>query len=40
MFIAMINVAGNETVARLLGWAALTLARFPRSGPSWSTTPA
>ena len=29
MFIAMINVAGNETVARLLGWAALTLARFP-----------
>jgi len=29
MFIAMINVAGNETVARLLGWAALTLARHP-----------
>jgi cytochrome P450 len=29
MFIAMINVAGNETVARLLGWASLTLARFP-----------
>jgi cytochrome P450 len=29
MFIALINVAGNETVARLLGWAALTLARFP-----------
>ncbi|OBI79604.1 cytochrome P450 [Mycobacterium asiaticum] len=29
MFIAMINVAGNETVARLLGWAALTLARNP-----------
>lgn len=29
MFIAMINVAGNETVARLLGWAALTLGRFP-----------
>ncbi|PQD98421.1 cytochrome P450 [Mycobacterium sp. EPG1] len=28
-FIAMINVAGNETVARLLGWAALTLARNP-----------
>ena len=25
----MINVAGNETVARLLGWAALTLARNP-----------
>lgn len=29
VFIALINVAGNETVARLLGWAALTLARFP-----------
>ena len=29
VFVAMINVAGNETVARLLGWAALTLARFP-----------
>jgi cytochrome P450 len=29
MFIALINVAGNETVARLLGWTALTLARFP-----------
>ena len=29
MFIAMINVAGNETVARLLGWAALTLANYP-----------
>jgi cytochrome P450 len=29
MFIAMINVAGNETVARLLGWAALTLAKNP-----------
>lgn len=28
-FIALINVAGNETVARLLGWAALTLARNP-----------
>ena len=28
-FIALINLAGNETVARLLGWAALTLARFP-----------
>lgn len=27
VFIAMVNVAGNETVARLLGWAALTLAR-------------
>lgn len=30
MFIALINVAGNETVARLLGWAALTLARYPQ----------
>ncbi|OBI85690.1 cytochrome P450 [Mycobacterium asiaticum] len=29
MFVATINVAGNETVARLLGWAALTLARNP-----------
>ncbi|WP_101947832.1 cytochrome P450 [Mycobacterium sp. 3519A] len=29
LFIALINVAGNETVARLLGWAALTLARNP-----------
>lgn len=29
VFIALINVAGNETVARLLGWTALTLARFP-----------
>ena len=29
VFIAMVNVAGNETVARLLGWAALTLARNP-----------
>lgn len=29
VFIAMINIAGNETVARLLGWAALTLARNP-----------
>jgi len=29
VFIALINVAGNETVARLLGWAALTLARYP-----------
>jgi cytochrome P450 len=30
MFIGLISVAGNETVARLLGWAALTLARYPR----------
>ena len=30
MFIALINVAGNETVARLLGWTALTLARYPQ----------
>ncbi|MCV7257192.1 cytochrome P450 [Mycobacterium shimoidei] len=29
VFIALINVAGNETVARLLGWTALTLARYP-----------
>ncbi|BBX00982.1 cytochrome [Mycolicibacterium moriokaense] len=29
VFIALINVAGNETVARLLGWTALTLARHP-----------
>ena len=29
VFLALINVAGNETVARLLGWAGLTLARFP-----------
>lgn len=29
MFIILINLAGNETVARLLGWAGLTLARFP-----------
>lgn len=28
-FIALVNLAGNETVARLLGWASLTLARFP-----------
>jgi cytochrome P450 len=30
MFIGLISVAGNETVARLLGWAALTLARYPQ----------
>jgi cytochrome P450 len=29
VFMALINLAGNETVARLLGWAGLTLARFP-----------
>jgi cytochrome P450 len=29
VFLALINVAGNETVARLLGWAGLVLARFP-----------
>ena len=28
-YMALINVAGNETVARLLGWAALTLAEHP-----------
>lgn len=29
VFIILVNLAGNETVARLLGWAGLTLARFP-----------
>lgn len=29
VFIALVNLAGNETVARLLGSAALTLARYP-----------
>jgi cytochrome P450 len=29
MYIAVINIAGNETVARLLGWAALTLDEYP-----------
>jgi len=29
VFIALVNLAGNETVARLLGSAALTLARHP-----------
>jgi cytochrome P450 len=29
MFIILVNLAGNETVARLLGWAGLTFARFP-----------
>ena len=28
-FIGLLSGAGNETVARLLGWAATTLARFP-----------
>ena len=28
MFIALINIAGNETVARLLGWAGLILDQF------------
>lgn len=28
-FIVLVNLAGNETVARLLGWAGLTLAAFP-----------
>lgn len=28
-FIGLLSAAGNETVARLLGWAATTLARFP-----------
>jgi len=29
MFIALISIAGNETVARLLGWGGLVLARHP-----------
>lgn len=36
VFIAMINVAGNETVAQLLGWAGLTLRETRKSVPSWS----
>jgi cytochrome P450 len=28
-FISLLSAAGNETVARLLGWAGATLARFP-----------
>ena len=28
-FIGLLSAAGNETVARLLGWAGATLARFP-----------
>ena len=28
-FIGLLSAAGNETVARFLGWAATTLARFP-----------
>lgn len=39
MFVALINVAGNETVARLLGWAALTLARNPGERAKLVTTP-
>lgn len=39
MFIAMINVAGNETVARLLGWAALTLARYPEQRAKLAAKP-
>ncbi|GAC1395175.1 MAG: cytochrome P450 [Mycobacterium sp.] len=39
MFIALINVAGNETVARLLGWAALTLARFPEERAKLAADP-
>ena len=38
-FIAMINVAGNETVARLLGWAALVLARFPNERAKLAASP-
>lgn len=40
MFIAMINVAGNETVARLLGWAALILARNPEQRKKLVANPA
>jgi cytochrome P450 len=29
VFIALVSVAGNETVARLLGWASIVLARYP-----------
>ncbi|OBH64958.1 cytochrome [Mycobacterium colombiense] len=39
MFIATINVAGNETVARLLGWAALTLARYPEQRAKLAANP-
>jgi cytochrome P450 len=28
-FIGLLSGAGNETVARLIGWAGMTLARFP-----------
>lgn len=28
-FLTLLNLAGNETVARLLGWAAVTLAEWP-----------
>jgi cytochrome P450 len=28
-FITLLSIAGNETVARLIGWAGATLARFP-----------
>lgn len=40
VFIALINVAGNETVARLLGWAALTLSRFPEQRAKLVDNPA
>lgn len=39
VFIAMINVAGNETVARLLGWAGLTLARNPEQRDKLAAEP-
>ncbi|WP_299577209.1 cytochrome P450 [uncultured Williamsia sp.] len=39
VFIALINVAGNETVARLLGWAAMTLARFPEQRAKLAADP-
>ena len=38
-FMGLISGAGNETVARFLGWSAIGLDRSPTSAPSWSTTP-
>jgi cytochrome P450 len=40
VFIALVNVAGNETVARLLGWSALVLARFPEQRAKLVANPA
>jgi cytochrome P450 len=39
-FVALLSGAGNETVARLLGWAGLTLARFPQQRASLVANPA